>query len=265
MPPIITLTTDFGLEDAYVGVMKGVILGIAPEARIVDISHAVGAQNVAEGTFILQAAYPFFSAGTIHVAVVDPGVGTSRLPLAIATPSGIFVGPDNGLFAPILHELGLADSTGALRPGATAVEIRNPAARLAAVSATFHGRDIFAPAAAHLARGMQVTDLGPAVQSIQAPPGTGPVRNSDGVTRGAIVHIDHFGNAVTNIRGSSLAGSEIVIAGDHEIGRLVRTYGEGSVMALVGSTGLVEIAVRDGSAAEQLGLRVGDQIQVVDR
>jgi S-adenosyl-L-methionine hydrolase (adenosine-forming) len=265
VPPIITLTTDFGLEDAYVGVMKGVILGITPEARIVDISHAIGAQRVAEGTFILQAAYPFFSTGTIHVAVVDPGVGTSRLPLAIATPSGIFVGPDNGLFAPILHELGLADSTGALRRGATVVQITNPAARLPSVSATFHGRDIFAPAAAHLARGLPISDLGPPVQSIQAPPETEPVRDSEGITRGAVIHIDHFGNAVTNIRGASLAGSEIVIAGGREIGRLVRTYGEGRVMALVGSTGLVEIAVRNGNAAEQLGLQVGDQIQVLDR
>lgn len=263
VPAIITLTTDFGLTDAYVGVMKGVILGIVPGASIVDISHAAGAQNIAEGSFLLQSAYLYFPPDTIHVGVIDPGVGTTRLPVAVATPRGVFVGPDNGLFAPILLEQGVMEPGGRLLEGARAVELKNPAARLLQVSATFHGRDVFAPAAAHLARGMPLDKLGPAVETIQVAAGNHAERDADGNIRGEIVHIDHFGNAVSNIPGSWVTECGTVVAAGRHIGRLARTYRAGTIVALTGSTGLVEVAVTDGSAAEDLDLRVGDEVQVL--
>lgn len=262
VPPIITLTTDFGLTDAYVGVIKGVILGIAPEARIVDISHAVEPQNILEASFLLLAAYGYFPPGSIHVAVVDPGVGTSRKPLAIRTPVCTFVGPDNGLFVPVLMAEDLSDRDGRLRPGASAVELRNPKYRLPEISSTFHGRDIFAPAAAYLANGTDLSALGPPVRQIQPGEPIEPRSDPDGV-RGQIVHIDHFGNAVSNISAGSVPAGAIVSAAGQEIGPLSSTYQSGPVVALAGSTGLIEIAARNGSAQEQLGLRVGDPVQAL--
>jgi S-adenosyl-L-methionine hydrolase (adenosine-forming) len=265
VPPIITLTTDFGLTDAYVGVMKGVILAIEPSARIVDISHQVTPQNIAEGSFLLLSAYPYFPADTIHVGVVDPGVGTSRAPLAIATPGGTFVGPDNGLFAPILVRQGLVGGDGRLLPSATAVELRDQAFRLPRVSSTFHGRDIFAPAAAHLAHGVQIEELGPRREIIELGSQGKYSRGPDGMIHGEIVHIDHFGNAISNIPAEALSPDSTVCAGGREIGPVVQTYQTNDVVALVGSAGLLEISVRNGSAREQLGLRVGDQVQAFAR
>lgn len=261
VPAVITLTTDFGLSDPYVGVMKGVILGIAPDAHIVDISHAVPPQDVVQGSFCLLSAYQYFPAGSIHVVVVDPGVGTSRRALAIRTPTGAFVGPDNGLFTPLLTEQGLCEPDGRILPGASAVELHNPDYRLPATSSTFHGRDIFAPAAAHLARGVEILDLGPLVTRIQPGRIAEPERGPRGIT-GEVIHIDHFGNAISNISGTSVPVGAVIRAAGREIGPLSSTYQSSPVVALTGSTGLVEIAVRNGSAEQQLGLRVGDRVQV---
>jgi S-adenosylmethionine hydrolase len=185
---IITLTTDFGTRDGYVGAMKGVILGVAPTASVVDISHEISPQDVAEGAFVLASACPCFPPATIHVAVVDPGVGTERRGVLIETERYVLIGPDNGLFSGVL----------AVDPLVRAVSLENPSLMRPDVSATFHGRDVFAPAAAHIARGVPVAEFGPEVAS--------PVElnlwraeSTSGCVTGRVVHIDGFGNCVTNI------------------------------------------------------------------
>ncbi len=185
--PIITLLTDFGLEDGYAAAMKGVILGIRPDARIVDISHLVPPRDVRAGAFVLASTCGFFPAGTVHVAVVDPGVGTARAAVAIRTPRYFFVGPDNGLFSLALQR----ETTWESRT------LENPAYRLPEVSSTFHGRDIFAPAAAHLAQGAPFEEFGPPC-TLSVPDWTAVVRSGESCT-GEIIHVDHFGNAVTNL------------------------------------------------------------------
>jgi S-adenosylmethionine hydrolase len=261
VPAVITLTTDFGLSDPYVGVMKGVILGIAPETQIVDISHAVPPQNVGAGSIFLRSAHRYFPMESVHVGVVDPGVGTLRKAVAIRTPTGTFVGPDNGLFAPVLMDQGFCAHDGHLLPAAVAVELQNPNYRLPETSSTFHGRDIFAPAAAHLARGVEIQQLGPRLTQIERGRIPEPEQGPREIT-GEVIHIDHFGNAISNIQGTSVPTGAVIRAAGREIGPLSSTYQSGPVVALVGSTGLVEIAVRNGSAERQLGLSVGDPVGV---
>ncbi len=273
--PILTLLTDFGTEDEYVGVMKGVILSIAPHVRLVDLTHQIPPQDVRRAAFLLSNAVPFFPPDTVHLAVVDPGVGTARRPLAVRTPVGTFVGPDNGLFSYVLAEV----------PHWGAVELRNPAYRLRYVSSTFHGRDIFAPAAAHLAMGAPLEALGPPVTDPQRLP-LPYLELGDGWLEGEVLHADRFGNLVTSIGRLRWEGGRLllvpafrpnppryalsatavrVVAAGLELPGIRRTYGEvpsGSPLALVGSSGFLEIAVREGSAAEQLGLRVGDRVRL---
>ncbi len=273
--PILTLLTDFGTEDEYVGVMKGVILSIAPHVRLVDLTHQIPPQDVRRAAFLLSNAVPFFPPDTVHLAVVDPGVGTARRPLAVRTPVGTFVGPDNGLFSYVLAEV----------PHWGAVELRNPAYRLRHVSSTFHGRDIFAPAAAHLAMGAPLEALGPPVTDPQRLP-LPYLELGDGWLEGEVLHADRFGNLVTSIGRLRWEGGRLllvpafrpnppryalsataarVVAAGLELPGIRRTYGEvpsGSPLALVGSSGFLEIAVREGSAAEQLGLRVGDRVRL---
>nr|HID14667.1 hypothetical protein [Anaerolineae bacterium] len=273
--PLVTLTTDFGTADGYVGTMKGVILGITPDARLVDISHEIAPQNVRQAAYVLYTACPFFPPHTVHLVVVDPGVGSARRPIALRTPAGYFVGPDNGVFSYVM----------AREPVEALVELRNPCYRLAEVSHTFHGRDVFAPAAAHLAAGVPIAALGPPVLD---PVTFSPPRLEialDGVT-GEVLHADHFGNVITSIGKLVWSGDElslepafqeaggggrvrfeaseatIVVAG-REITGVHHTYaevGHGKVLALVGSEGHLEIAVREGSAARKLGLRPGDAV-----
>jgi S-adenosyl-L-methionine hydrolase (adenosine-forming) len=256
---LITLLTDFGAGDGYVGVMKGVILRIAPDARIVDISHEVGPQDIAAGAFILQRAYRYFPPDTIHVAVVDPGVGSARRGIALDTAHGRFVGPDNGLFTYPL--------AGAGTPAA--YELVEPAYRLPAVSRTFHGRDIFAPAAAHLARGVLPAAFGPPIppESLVRLPYPTP-QIAGGVAHGHILYIDHFGNAISDIPEAMVAALgpaervEVECAGRRLTG-VAPTYAGGAVgepLALISSDGLMEIAIRNGNAARQVGLRVGDAV-----
>ncbi len=259
MPGIITLTTDFGMSDPYVAAMKGVILSLAPQATIVDICHTVEARNILAAGYILSAAYPFFSPGTVHVAVVDPGVGTSRRPVAVAARGQHFVGPDNGLFSFLL--------SGTLAGSIVAVHLTQEAFWLPDVSATFHGRDIFSPVAAHLLNGVALSALGRLLPPsdlvcLEAPR---PVPQGDALV-GMVVHVDIFGNLITNIAGDSLSdgSAEVIIAG-HSISGLSRTYGDrpaGELLALVGSSGYLEIAVASGSAAERLGAGSGTPVHV---
>ena len=252
--PIVTLTTDFGTRDAYVAAMKGVILGIAHDVRLVDVSHEVAAHDVTEGALVLEAAVPFFPANSVHVAVVDPGVGTARRGLAVVTDGARFVGPDNGLFTPFLD--GRAWRAFEL----TAAEYRLPR-----VSRTFHGRDIFAPAAAHLALGVAPERLGPRVDDpVRLHWST--VRETHGAVAGTVLHVDRFGNLVTSIRAEafeSFGALTVRVAG--RALPFVQTYGDlaiGQAGALVGSSGRLEIAVREASAATRFRARRGSPVVV---
>jgi S-adenosylmethionine hydrolase len=252
---VITLTTDFGTRDSYVAEMKGVILSITRDVHVVDITHEVAPHDIMEGALALEAAAPRFPAATIHVAVVDPGVGTARRALAVAARDQMFVGPDNGLFTPFLGD-----------PRLRAFELSAPEFRGTAVSRTFHGRDIFAPAAAHLARGIEPARLGPPV--------TDPVRLawpevrvSEGRVGGAVVHVDRFGNLVTSIHADAIAslGSGVAVRVAGKSLPLVRTYsdlGRGDPGALVGSSNRLEIAVNAGSAARALKAGRGTPVVV---
>jgi hypothetical protein len=270
MASIITLTTDFGLADSYVGAMKGVILGINREATIVDVTHGVPPGDVLHGAYVLSTAFSSFPKGTVHVAVVDPGVGTERRGLAIEHEGHVFVGPDNGLFSLVLSPPSRADSgedgtfEGGLPPGARAVELADSSYHLPDVSATFHGRDVFAPVAAHLSAGVALDRLGPAVISVRYLSLAAPEALEGGSARGVVIHIDIFGNAVTSLRREDLVDEplSIEIAG-RTITGLSATYAEGpDLLALFGSSGLLEIAVRDGSAAALLSLKRGQTVTV---
>jgi len=262
-PEIITLTTDFGLSDPYVSAMKGVILSVNPRANVIDISHDIRPQQVLQAAFITQSAWPYFPPGAVHVAVVDPGVGTERRAIAIETPDGRFVGPDNGVLSAVLPDAARPDmgpDAVGLPEGYTAVEITNRQYMREQVSATFHGRDVFAPAAAHLSLGVPLDELGPRVDRIIALPPLRARRNDAGEIAGRVVHIDRFGNVVTDIRDEDLPRDPIEVAiGGQRVRGLVRTYAEAqSLSALIGSSGYLEIALPNGSAAQQLGVDISD-------
>lgn len=269
MAALITLLTDFGTRDTYVGQMKGVILSIAPGVSIVDLTHEVAPQRIAEGAFLLETALAAFPPGTIHVAVVDPGVGTARRAIAVATARAVFVGPDNGLLSAALPEAVRPDGEGptvvAAPDDVTVVELANPAYRRAVVSHTFHGRDLFAPAAAYLAAGVPVQALGPRLADMTALPPFRARRRPTGCLEAEIVSIDRFGNAITTARAEDLPpGVFTVHVAGHAVAGPVRTYAEAQgPTALVGSSGYLEIAVPGGSAAARLGLRLGDRVQIV--
>lgn len=255
MTAVITLTTDFGLRDVYVAEMKAVILSITDAVHLVDVTHEVQRHDITEGALALEAAVPFFPAGTIHVAVVDPGVGTERRGIALAAGGQVFVGPDNGLFTPFLGGTGWK-----------AVELRAPEYRLPALSRTFHGRDLFAPVAAHLARGVALERLGPEVSDpvCLAWP---EVREVAGTVAGAVVHVDRFGNLVTSIHAEAVRslGSRVTIRMAGRTVPLVGAYGElppGRAGALVGSRNRLEIAVREGSAAAVLRAHRGTPVVI---
>ena len=247
--PIVTLTTDFGGSDYYVGAMKGVILGITPDAQLVDISHQIPPQDVLAAAFVLRHAAREFPPGTVHLAVVDPGVGTRRRPLALQSSGHLWVGPDNGLFSFVLDR---ADSR--------VHEIARPDLGRSDLSSTFHGRDLFAPLAAHLCRGLDLADVGPPVADPVRLAESAPCKSADRIA-GHIVHIDGFGNLVSNIAAADIAlwGAALRIRlGGHVLMELCRTYGDvepGALLALIGSAGLLEIAVNGGNAARQLGVQ----------
>lgn len=263
---ILTLLTDFGLADPYVGMMKGAIAQIDPTLTVIDLTHQIPPQDVATARFHLMTAYSYFPAGTVHMAVVDPGVGSQRRAIALQLSDGYLVGPDNGLFSGVL----------AANPPLAAVELTNPAYwRTASPSATFHGRDVFAPAGAHLACGVVLADLGRAITPDSLVRLDLPTWQQDGHSiTGHIQAIDHFGNAITTIPAAAVSGADWELrvgvgASPAEPYRPIparRTYADaepGSLLALIGSHGYVEIACNQGSARQALGIAVGDPILLI--
>jgi S-adenosylmethionine hydrolase len=259
--PVIALLTDFGLEDGYPGIMKGVMLGIAPEARFTDITHLIPGQDVATGAWILHTAWRYFPAGTIFLSVVDPGVGTARKPIALRADERYFVGPDNGLFSYVL--------TTAL--SVTAVHLDRALYHLPNPSHTFAGRDIFAPCSAHLAAGVTLEELGspldPRTLSTIVPRQPSP---RDGVVAGTILHSDHFGNLITSF-GPEIAeeilrsSTSILTIGNTTVTARAATFAAGPVdepFLYIDSSGYLAIAVRDGSAATRLDARRGAQVRI---
>jgi hypothetical protein len=260
---IITLMTDFGIRDGNVGVMKGVIWGIAPQAQIADLSHTISPQNIREAALILARSAPYFPPGTIHVVVVDPGVGTARRPIAARLGNQYFVGPDNGILTLLLER---AEAEGW---NVEIVHTNRPEYWLAEVSHVFHGRDIFSPVAAHLANGIPLQTLGtPVTDPVRlALPRPQPTPTG---WQGEIIHIDHFGNLSSNIRQEHLGeppqdSIQVHLCGVKIQGK-VRTFGDrptGDLIALYGSTGNLIISVVNGNAANRLNASVGDPVEVI--
>lgn len=257
--PVITLTTDFGTRDPFVGILKGVMLGIAPGVRIVDVTHAVPSQNVAAGAHALRSAAPWFPPGTIHVAVVDPGVGTRRRALLVETAAAYFIGPDNGL-------LSLAAPVPTIR---RIIDVSRSRYRLKPVGRTFHGRDVFAPIAAALASGVEAAMLGRVVDAMQRLR-TPLVRRRGPVLLGEVLWVDGFGNLTTNIARADLVAADFRGRGlSVTIGRHVVPFRPsyasvpyGRPVALLNSSDLLEIAVNRDSAADQLDARPGIRVRV---
>jgi S-adenosyl-L-methionine hydrolase (adenosine-forming) len=255
--PIITLTTDFGLQDGHVGAMKGVMCSIAPGANLVDISHHIHPQDIQHGGFVLVTAYRYWPPDTIHLVVIDPGVGTERRAVAVQTTHGTFVAPDNGVLSYVL----------ARERVTTAVSLTNQSFWHQPVSPVFHGRDVFGPAAAHLAAGVSLLALGETIgaQELITFPVSVPQRHVDGHITAHVQHIDNFGNCTTDAPGDWVrAGSHwrVDIQGQviDQIDHTFADVAEGSLVALVDSTGYVAIAVRNGSAARTLGLTLGASV-----
>jgi len=252
MPPLVTLTTDFGTQDPYVASMKGALHTGCPGVIVEDLSHAITPHDVFEGALFLAGAVPYFPPGSIHVVVVDPGVGTERRPVVAEAGGRVFVCPDNGLLTLYLREYPLHD----------AHIISNPHFMREDVSHTFHGRDVFAPAAARLAAGEALAQAGPAIDTLITLHVPEVETAEDGTIRGEVIHIDRFGNAVTNITESRLqpATAYSAEAPGLAIEGIARTYGnvaKREALALIGSTHRLEIAVREGRASELLGLARG--------
>ena len=275
----ITLTTDFGLQDAYVASMKGVILGINPDAKLVDICHTIKPQNIAEAAFILSTVYQCFTKKTIHLVVVDPEVGTERRAIILKTPRGLFVAPDNGVLSYIIQESlarpvtegGAVSIREGLKPGADieAVHINKPEFWRSPVSPTFHGRDVFAPVAALLSLGFPPIQFGEPVSSVEMLPQPRPVTRPDGSLLGHILHTDSFGNLTTNIRSEDITQREQSVAveiGQRLISGLCRTYAEGSgLVALIGSSGYLEVSLKGGNASSLLDAKVGDEVRLLQQ
>lgn len=254
-PPTIALLTDFGTQDAYVGMMKGVISSMNPNANILDITHHIRPQQVVEAAFVLWSAYRFFPEKTIFVNVVDPTVGSDRKIIAVKTPHHTFLAPDNGLLDLVLAENEVYH----------AVSVTNPQFFLKKISSTFHGRDIFAPVAAHLSAGVPPAAMGNNI-NLKHRQITFTDVDSTGTHRGKVIYADHFGNLITNIRILRPARISLQFQ-NHSFNTIHRTYSnveKGQALCLIGSSGLLEIAVRDGSAKEFFGLEsgIGKEVQL---
>ncbi|MFQ5998499.1 MAG: S-adenosyl-l-methionine hydroxide adenosyltransferase family protein [Candidatus Bathyarchaeia archaeon] len=260
---IVTLLTDFGLRDTYVAEMKGVILSHSPDASIVDISHDVEKFNVHQGAYFLARSIDFFPVGTIHLAVVDPEVGSARRPIAIETTTATLIGPDNGLLFPAAKALGIR----------RCFLIENKTLLPQHISSTFHGRDIFAHAAGYIASGMLMNKIGREISDIMTSNRSEP-RLSKYSVEGAVIHVDSFGNIVTNITlealnsvGANFGKPLRCLIDNKPIGKLqlLETYskvGSGSSVAVIGSSGFIEVSINQGNAAEQLGVKRGQTVLV---
>jgi S-adenosyl-L-methionine hydrolase (adenosine-forming) len=258
-PSIIKLTTDFGLRDHYVSAMKAVILGIRPDIRFVDISHEIPPQDIMAGAWVVRNAAMLFPPGTVHLVVVDPGVGTDRNPVAIQIGNQFFVGPDNGIFSLIGEDFDYE-----------AVTLDNQDYWRTERSNTFHGRDIFAPVAAHLAGGTEMSKLGKPLEKLVTYRWAMPISDKDGI-QGWVVHIDRFGNLVSNIPSALIeetvqASKSRIYVGNTILHEIVTTFGsvpDGEPAAYIGSSGKLEIAINKGNAKEMLGVEKGAQISII--
>lgn len=257
---LITLTTDFGLKDGHIGAMKGVILGLAPGTEIVDISHAIPPQSIAEGALILARTTPYFPKNTIHIAVIDPGVGTARRAMVGRIGSFYVVGPDNGLFSLLYAR---AEQMG---EQISLFHLTQPRFWLPNISNIFHGRDIFAPVGGHLARGVPLKDFGPPLPDPVRITLPRPLRTQDGF-KAEIIHVDHFGNLTTSVRREDVPpGFTVAVrVGGHLVDQYVQTFGDrrpGDLVCLFGLTDSLLICEVNGSAAHTLGIKVNDSIEV---
>ena len=256
--PVIALLTDFGMNDHYAGTMKGVILGICPEAQIVDISHEVDQYGIIEGAFLVAQAYRYFPRGTVHVVVIDPGVGTSRRPILVEAAGQRFVAPDNGVLSMIYA-----------REKHKVRWITSEKYFLKPVSQTFHGRDIFAPVGAHLAKGIAPAKMGKAIGDYMRLHFEKPVRTARRGWTGAVLKIDRFGNLVTNFPAGEFPDLEKrpfeISVGLETVGRLARNYAEcgpGELFVIAGSSGYLEVSSSQASAAKLLGCGVGAPVEL---
>lgn len=259
MRNVITLTTDFGLRDYYVSAMKGVILGIAPDVRMVDISHDIPSQDIMAGSWILKNSAMLFPEGTVHAVVVDPGVGTDRDAIALKIADQYFVGPDNGIFSLLIEEHPYE-----------AVRLTNVDYWRDNPSNTFHGRDIFAPAAAHLSQGVELEELGTPAEDLETYRWTVPITDKNGI-EGMVMHIDKFGNLVTNITADQVKD----VVGDNDVriyvgntilDNIADTFGavaDGEPVAYIGSSGMLEVGINKGDAQQMLGIQKGAQISLI--
>ena len=258
--PIITLTTDFGLRDPYVAEMKAVILKICPAATIIDITHQIEKFNIRMGAYTLAAATPYFREGTIHIVVVDPSVGTKRQAILIQAKQSYYIGPDNGV-------LTLASKNQGIRH---IYKITKKKLMLPKVSGTFHGRDIFTPAAAHLANGVPPAEFGPEIRKIVTPTFAKITKRKNAVV-GEVIHVDGFGNVVTNLREKELKTMNVkekvsLKLEDTKLDlKLCKAYAQVIVrkpLAILGSHGFLEISINQGNAAETFKIKVGDQVKL---
>jgi S-adenosyl-L-methionine hydrolase (adenosine-forming) len=254
--PIITLLSDFGLRDHFVGAVKGVLLSLNPELTLVDITHQIPPQDIFTGAFALSQAYAYYPTGTIHFAVVDPGVGTNRKVLAASAGGHFFVAPDNGILTYIIqtHE------------DFAAYEVTAEHYFHKPVSTTFHGRDIFAPVAGWISRKIELHQFGPRVATPVRLNIPFPKHVKETLLQGMILSVDHFGNLITNLKPSDVTPAFKILAGQREISTLRTTYGAGApgeVFVVLGSTGYYEIAMKGGSAAATLNLKAGAPIGLV--
>jgi S-adenosyl-L-methionine hydrolase (adenosine-forming) len=256
---LITISTDFGWDDPYAGIMKGVILGINPQVRLVDLTHGLSHHHLLEAAFKLHSAYPYFPVDSIHLVVVDPGVGGERRLIGIQSGESIWIGPDNGLFTLVVKE----------NAGAAIIHLHNERYFLHSVSRTFHGRDIMAPVAAHLSLGVPLTEMGSPVTDPVLISLPDPEQGREGIL-GQVLWADHFGNLITNIHRKDLAALadpvnlKIIVGADSMVG-IRENYGQeipGTLMALFGSSGYLEIACNLSSAAEKIGYAAGQELKV---
>lgn len=256
--PIITLTTDFGYQDYYVSAMKAAILSINPDARLLDISHSIPAQDIMAGAWVLKNAAFMFPEGSIHLAVVDPGVGTARKPIVVEIDGHYFIGPDNGLFSLVGSERSYS-----------AYELSNTSYMASKVSRTFHGRDIFAPAAAHLSNGVKPDRFGPALAEMLRYRWATPIHDAEGI-QGWVMHIDAYGNLITNIPAAMIENYDYkslkIYAGTTIMRDIKAAYGEvpaGEAVSVIGSAGMLEISVNQGCAQELLNVQKGAPVSVI--
>ena len=253
-PPIITLTTDFGTADGYVGIVKGVILSICENAKIVDISHEIPPWNISAAAWVLANSHSYFPKQTVHVAVVDPGVGSKRRPILIEAKDQVFIGPDNGIFSSVLQD----------NADAKVFELTESKYWMPEVSHSFHARDLFAPVAAHFASGVSSANLGRAVDldSLVRLPSR-ELRVNPKRVEGSVSYVDRFGNLITNIKKDQVRTAALCQVGKRSIGRIGQSYSwaeQGAPIAFIGSHGYLEIAVSQGRADEKLDAGVNTPV-----